>query len=176
MYARASKMENLPVVSLQTGEAVAWVRQPVIDITNLAILAFQCDLAAHKLSAILTTNDIRQLAPDCLIIDSEDELAEPDDIIRLKPLIKSGYSPIDKSVVSDMGRKLGHVEDYSINLDTSHIQKLYIRPSLFRAWLGGSLTVDRTQIIDVTPHRIVVSDATIKSSVLQPDPVPEINP
>jgi sporulation protein YlmC with PRC-barrel domain len=175
MYARASKLENLPVISLQSGEAVAWIKQPVINIDTFEILAFACDSVNHNRPVILLTSDIRQLAADCVIVDSDDELADPDDIIRLTAIIKADYTPLDKPVISDMGRKLGSVEDYTINLDTSRIQQLYVRQSLFRAWLGSSLTVDRNQIIDVTPQRIIIRDVTVKAPAIQPEPIPEIN-
>jgi sporulation protein YlmC with PRC-barrel domain len=175
MYVRSSKLINLPVISLQSGDAVAWIRRPVIEMTTFNILALECDSPNHPQAAILTTNDIRQLAPDCVIIDSEDELTEPDDIIRLQPFIKASYAPIDSSVVTDSGHKLGRVEDYSINLDTSQIQRLYVHPPLFHLWLGTNHTIDRSQIIDITPGRITVRDATIEQTSLRPDPIPEIN-
>jgi sporulation protein YlmC with PRC-barrel domain len=175
MYARASKLENLPVISLQSGEAVAWIKQPVINISTFEILAFECDSTNHNRPVILLTNDIRQLAADCVIVDSDDELAEPDDIIRLTAIIKADYTPLDKPVISDLGRKLGSVEDYTINLDTSRIQKLYVRQSLFRAWLGSSLTIDHSQIVEVTPQRIIVRDVTIRAPAIHPEPMPEIN-
>ncbi len=176
MYARASKMESLPVVSLQTGEAVAWIRRPVVDIATLQIVAFQCDAGNHKQPLILVAGDIRQLAGDCVIVDSEEELAEPDDIVRLRALIKTSYDPLNKAVVSDIGRKLGTVEDYNINLASSRIEKLYLKQPLLRAWFGPNLIIDRTQIIDVTPQHIIIRDTTVENPVVQPDAMPEVHP
>jgi uncharacterized protein YrrD len=176
MYVRASKLENLPVISLQSGDAVAWVRRPILEMASLSVLALECDGGSHSRTVILTATDVRQLAPDCIIIDSEEELAEPEDIIRLQPLIKANYTPIRSVVVTESGQRLGRVDDYSINLDTSQVQKLYVQPPLFRFWIATSHTIDRSQIIDITPRRITVRDATIQQAALQPDPIPEINP
>jgi sporulation protein YlmC with PRC-barrel domain len=173
MYALASQMQSLPIISLQTGEAVAWSRQPLIDIGNLEILAFRCESSRKKHHQILMTRDIRQLAGDCIIIDNEDELADPEDIVRMQAMVSSSYNPIDKLVVSDTGRKLGTVEDFTVNLDTNRIQKLHIRQSLLRSWIGNSLVVDRTQIIDIAPQRITVRDSTVKSPIIQNEAVPE---
>jgi len=173
MYALASKLASLPIISLQTGEAVAWTKQPLIDITKLEIIAFECNAPQHRRPLVLMAQDIRQVAADCLIVDSEDELSEPGDIVRLKSLLETKFSPLGKPVVAESGRKLGTVDDYSINLQTSLVQKLHVRQSLLRAWLGTSLAIDRTQIIDVTPHRIVVRDATIETPVMQPGTMPE---
>jgi uncharacterized protein YrrD len=84
MYTLASKLEHLPVISLQTGEAVAWVRNPVIDMATFEVTALMCEAAGHKHHLVLLPADIRQLAADCIIIDNEDELTEPEEIIRLK--------------------------------------------------------------------------------------------
>lgn len=173
MYCLASQMDGLPIISLQTSEAVALARTPIIDISTLEILAFHCHGAHNKRPLLLMTGDIRQMATDCIIIDSEDELASPDDIVRLQQLIHDNFSPLGKPVVSDIGRRLGNVDDYSINLDTNRIQKLYVRGGLLRSWLGTNLIIDRTQIIDITPQKITVREATIKSPIMQTDPVPE---
>jgi sporulation protein YlmC with PRC-barrel domain len=166
-------MQSLPVISLQTGEAVALTESPIIDIDGLEIMAYRCESTRSRGHVLLLARDIRQLAADCVIIDSDDELVEPEDIVRLQDIIHTSYNPIDKTVVSDTGRKLGHVEDYTINLDTNQVQKLHIRPSLFRAWLGSLLIIDRSQIIDITPKVITVRDSTIKAPVLAPETLPE---
>lgn len=76
-------------------------------------------------------------------------------------------------MVSDAGRKLGTVDDYSINLESNRVQKLYVRGGMLSSWLGTNLTIDRTQIIDVTPQKITVREATIKSPIMPAEPVPE---
>jgi sporulation protein YlmC with PRC-barrel domain len=167
-------MQSLPVISLQTGEVVAITRTPVIDIGTLEIQAYRCESIRTKQPLILMSRDIRQLAADCLIVDNEEELMEPTDIVRLQEMLAAGFSPLDKPVVSDTGRKLGHVEDYSINLETNRIQKLNVRQSILRSWLGtSSLVIDRSQIIEVTPRFITVRDSTIKVPIMQTEPVPE---
>lgn len=176
MYAQASKLEGLPIISLQTGEAVSWVKRPIIAITSLEAVAFQCVSPRHKQPLILTARDIRQLAPDCLIINDEADLSEPEDLIRLKDILETNFNPLEKPVITESERKLGSVEDYSLNLGTALIQKLQVRQSLLRSWLGASLVIDRSQIVDVTREHLVVRDATIKSTLMHAKAVPEIHP
>jgi uncharacterized protein YrrD len=173
MYAMASQMEALPVISLQTGEAVAEACQPIIDIASLEILAFQCESSQRRRPVVLMARDVRQLASDCIIIDNEDELANPEDIVRLQSMIALSYNPLEKPVVSDTGRKLGNVDDYTINLETNRIQKLHVRQSMFRSWLGATLIIDRTQIIEITAKKITVRDSTVKANLMQSEPIPE---
>ena len=166
-------MDGLPIISLQTSEAVALARLPVIDIATLEIQAFRAQSTHSKQQLVLMTRDIRQMATDCIIVDSEDELADPADIVRLQKLLHDGYSPLGKTVVSDAGRKLGTVEDYSINLENHHVQKLHVRGGVLRSWLGHSHIIDRNQIIDITPQKITVREATVKAPIMQAEPIPE---
>jgi uncharacterized protein YrrD len=172
MYALASKLESLPIISLQTGETIGTIDRPVISPDALSVAAYRCDTPSHG-SLLLLVRDIRQTAPDCIIIDSEDELTAAQDVVRLQTTLEQNYTPLDKPVVTDMGRKLGVVEDFTISLEDSRVQKLYIRQPLFRAWLGSSLIIDRAQIIDVTPHKFMVRDSTTPIVALGAEPSPE---
>jgi sporulation protein YlmC with PRC-barrel domain len=173
MYARVSKLLNLPIVSLQTGEAVAWTRAPILETTSLEIIAFRCELGGRSgHSLVLLAADIRRLTSESIVIDSEEELADPADVVRLRPLIQAAYTPIGKGVFTDAGHKLGTVEDYTVNLQTNRVQKLYVRQSVLQAWIGSSLLIDRTQIVEISARRIIVRDTTIKTPILPTDPVP----
>ena len=176
MYSLASKLSSMPIVSLQTGETVASVTRPVIDNANLEVIAYLCQMPKRRELLTLITSDIRQITADCFIIDSEDELAETEDIVRIRHLLIQNYTPLGKHVVTDLNRQLGRIDDYTINLESHRIQKLYIRPSLLRFWLGSSVIIDRTQIIDVTPRQIVVRDTAVTAPLLPTEPAPETNP
>jgi sporulation protein YlmC with PRC-barrel domain len=175
MYALASKLNALPIISLQSGETVAFMGQPIIDRDNLEIMAYRCQVPGQRQDLILMSQDIRQMALDCAIVDAEDELAELNDVVRIKPFLEDDFSPRGTTVVTDLGRHLGRVEDYTINLDTSRVQKLYVRRLAPLWWFSSSLTIDRAQILDVTTKQIVVRDATVKAASLMPEPTPESN-
>jgi sporulation protein YlmC with PRC-barrel domain len=113
------------------------------------------------------------MATDCAIVDSDDELTPPEDLVRLTQVLDAKYDPIHKVVVSDLGRKLGIVEDFNVNLETFQVDKLFVRQSVFRAWLGTNLIVDRSQILDITPKQIVVRDATVTVKSLGAKPATE---
>jgi sporulation protein YlmC with PRC-barrel domain len=177
MYALASKLIPLPVLSLQTGATVATVKGLILDSASLEVVAFTCDVPGRVGPEItLMLRDVRELALDCVIVDSEDELTELNDIVRLKALRAENFTLTRKLVVSDMGRRLGNIEDYTINIQTNKIQKLYVKQSVVRSFFGSSLIIDRTQIVDVTPKQIVVREATLKAGMLSREVVPDINP
>jgi uncharacterized protein YrrD len=167
MYILASEIASLPVISLQTGDTIARLHRPIIDMSKLEVAAFRCeDIASHQ-TYILLPRDIRQFASDGLLIDNEEELSEPGDVVRLAPLMNQDFNPKGKTVVSDLGRRLGSVDNYSINLDTRRIQKLFLKQPLLRSWMGTNLTIDRHQILDVSPRKIVVRDSVVTDMVVR---------
>jgi uncharacterized protein YrrD len=173
MYIAASHLSRLPVMSLQTGEAVAVLDSAVVTTSQLQTVAFLChavDNPRHQ--HILLTNDIRQITDDCFIVDSLEDLAEPGDIVRLQELLAEEYSPLGAGVVTDTGRRLGSVKDFSINSDTMYVQKLYVRPSLLFPLHHETAIIDRTQIVDITPKRIVVRDTTEPAPVISIEGLP----
>ena len=177
MYALASKLIPLPVLSLQTGANVATIKGLILDPATLETVAFTCIIPGQVGPEIaLMLRDIRELALDCVIIDSEDDLTELEDIVRIKALSKNKFTLNGKVVVSDMGRRLGKVEDFTINIETNKVQKLYVQQSIIHSFFGASLIVDRTQILDVSPKQIIVREATLKGGVLTRDSVPGIYP
>ncbi len=173
MQVLVSHLMNLPIVSLQTGETVAFANEPIIDMAKLEVVALHCSIPHQRPTLALLARDIRQLTAEYLLIDSEDELIDPDEVVRLTTLVKAGFSPLEKPVVSDLGRRLGRTDDYAINLETNRIQKLYIRSHGMRAWIKAELTIDRAQIVDVTPHHIVVRDSALAASILPPEAIPD---
>ena len=168
----ATQIRTLPVMSLQTGETVAQVRGPLLDSKNLELVALLCEV--ERAQRVLMVRDIRELAMDCVIVDNEEELAEPEDVIRVQTLLAEKFMLIGLPVVTEMNRRLGTVEDYTINLQTFRLQKLYVRQSLLRSFLGSSLIIDRQQIIDVTTRHVVVHEPAVTESVLSPKPAPNI--
>lgn len=175
MYVLASQFKNLPIISLQTGETVATLRQLVIEMSSLEIVAIACIPTKTYDEPLLMVRDIRQIATDCIIIDSEDDIGAAEDVVRLKETLSLNYSPIGANVISHMQRPIGKVEDFTTNSESLRIHKLYIRQPIWRSMLGSSLIIGRDQIIDVTPHKIVVREATVDSDIRIPKPARETN-
>lgn len=176
MYVLASQLKNLPIISLQTGETITQIHSLIIEMERLEIVALKCVNMKEFKDPILMVRDIRQIASDCIIIDSEEDIGSAEDVVRLKEPIFANYSPIGSNVVSHMQRPIGKVEDFTINSESLKLQKLYIRQPIWRSWLGSSLIVAREQILDVKPKVIIVREATIENKLTLHKQVPEPRP
>jgi len=156
MLQLSSTLLNKPVLSLRTGNAVATTIAPVINPNNLKIEGFYCQDAAKR-RLILVYQDIRDILPQGFVVDDQEVLVEPGELVRLKDVIALNFDIMNKNVVTAT-KKIGKVTDYATEIETLYIQKIYVAQSIFKSFSGGNLGVDRSQIIEITPSRIVIND------------------
>jgi sporulation protein YlmC with PRC-barrel domain len=64
-----------------------------------------------------------------------------------------------KQVESLSGEKIGKVHDYAGEIETMYIQKIYVAQPIYKNFSGGSLIIDRSQINEITPKRIIINDS-----------------
>lgn len=147
-----------PVLSLRTGAPVAQITSPIINPDNLKIEGFYCQDNAENKRLVLLYQDIRDILPQGLVINDYDVLTEPDDLVRLKKVLEIEFDLIGKPVETLSREKVGKVTDYAFDSATMYIQKLYVSQSLLKSLTTGNLSIDRTQIQEITPKRIIIND------------------
>jgi sporulation protein YlmC with PRC-barrel domain len=150
---------NRPILSLRTGTPVAFISRALINPNNLKVEGFYCQPNDdRRKTLILLCQDIRDTIPQGFVINDLDVLAEPAELVRLQEVIKIDFELIGKQVVTDSKEKIGKVSDYAVETSSMFVQKLYVSRSVFKSFASGNLGIDRTQIIEVTDRRVVVSD------------------
>jgi len=150
---------NKPIMSLRTGQPVATTIGAIINPNNLKLEGFYCqDSMDKKKRLVLLYQDIRDIITKGLVIDDHEVLAEPHELVRLKELMSIDFDLIGKQVVTADKEKIGKVSDYAIETTTMYVQKIYATQSLIKSFTGGSLSIDRNQIIEITNRKIVIQD------------------
>jgi hypothetical protein len=83
-------------------------------------------------------------------------------LVRHSDILNTQFQLIEKPVKTKR-HKLGKVDDYSYN-EGLFIQKLYVSKPLHKVFTAeDTLIIDRTQIIEVTDHYILVRDTEVKA-------------
>ena len=160
---------NQKVMSLRNGRPVAVTLQPIINPNNLKIEGFYCQDSVDKnLTLVLVSQDIRDILPAGLVVDDHEVLAEPHDLIRLKPIMDINFSLTGKSVVTEEKKRIGKVNDYACDSETLYVQKLYVSQPLIKSFSGGNLSIDRNQIVEITNRQIVIKDPLQAQPVAAP--------
>ncbi len=158
MLQLSGTLPNRAILSLRTGGPVALVTAPIINPNNLKIEGFFCDDQFSKKHLVLLPQDIRDVVPKGFIVNDHDVLAEPEDLVRLKDILKLHFELLNKPVSTTSKKRLGKVNDYAFETSSMYIQKLYVGQSLIKSFSGGQLGVDRTQIVEITNRQIVIHD------------------
>lgn len=149
---------NRPVMSLRTGGQVATATAPIINPNNLKIEGWYCLDRFSKDPLILLSQDVRDVIKQGIVVNDHEVLVDPEDLIRLRPILELQFELLGKPVFSNNKKRLGKVSDYAVEMPTLYIQKLYTAQSLVKSFTGGSLSIDRNQIIEITRAKVVVAD------------------
>lgn len=168
MLQLSADLLNKSVMSLRTGTPVATVTKPIFNPNNLKIEGFYCEDIFDKKQLILLYQDIREVMPQGYVINDHDVLAEEDELVRLKDILKLHFELVGKQVETIAKEKIGKVTDYAVETETMFVQKLYVSQSILKSLTGGSLSIDRTQINEITPRRIIINDLVDKATVPAP--------
>lgn len=151
-------------MSLQTGGRLGQTHKPIIDPGNLKIVAFEIEgalLSEHP--ALLRTADIREMGRIGMIINSNDEIIGLHDVIKIEKLYELGFPLINMPVIDEHRRKLGKVEDYTVETNSFVIQQLTVKRGFFKAFTDTGLLINRSQIIEINDFGIIVKSPTKKS-------------
>jgi hypothetical protein len=161
MLMLSKSLVNQPVISLRSGGQIAVATGPVINPHNLKIMGWWCKASAGR-QLVLLAEDVRDIMPSGLAVNDEDDLSAPEDLVRHSDILNARFELIEKTVKTKR-HKLGKVSDYSYN-DGMFVQKLYVARPLHKVFTAeDTLIIDRTQILEVTDHYILVRDTEVKA-------------
>lgn len=165
MLLLGSRLIGAPIMSLQTGAKLAQTTKPLVDPATLRIAAYEVDgpLLTEK-PAFIRTEDIREYGRLGMIIDSSDELLGLDDVIKIKQIYDLEFSLVGIRVIDENKRKLGKVEDYTLETDNFAIQQINVRRGFLQGITDTGFLVNRSQIIEISDDYIVVKSPSVKSA------------
>jgi uncharacterized protein YrrD len=161
MLQLSASFTNKPILSLRTGGNIGDVNGLIINPNNLKVEGFYCFDKFSKKKLILPSIEIRDIIDDGLIVNDHDAMTPEEDLVRLKKIINIGFEIMGKKVVTKSKNSLGKINDFAINTDNMYIQKLYVSQPIIKSLKGGQLSIDRSQIIEITDKKIIVKDPTV---------------
>ena len=165
----SANLLNKAVLSLRTGSPIAAVTGPIINPDNLKIEGFYCqDSVDKKRQLVLLGQDIRDVLPQGYVVNDHDVLVDPGELVRLKEVIDLEFELIGKQVVTTSKQKIGKVSDYATEVGAMYVQKIYVAQSVLKSFTGGSLSIDRNQIQEITPRRIIINELLKRTPIAAP--------
>ena len=162
MLILGSSFAKMPLLSLRIGTPIGMVVGHLVNPHSLKIDALWCRIGGFKELRLVLICDIREASTNGIIVDDMDSAILPEDVVRLKSIIEIDYNIMNKKVIS--GRmSIGKVADYAVENGSFYVQKLYVEPNIWGKLTTNRITIDRKQIIEVSPSHVRVSDTEVKS-------------
>lgn len=164
MLLHDGSLQKLRLLSLRTGTIIGVCETPIINPRNLKIEGFFVRSRNKHDSSILISQDIRELTPQGIVVNDEEVLCSPDELIRMQETLKLDFKLTGLPVY--MGKKsLGKVTGYATEIESMFIIKIYVSPHIWRSLGNSQLTIDRGDIIEITPKRIIINDDSTKVKI-----------
>ncbi len=159
MIALATDLHKAKVLSLRQGSSIGIVGKILLEKTNLRVRLLVVDVFGQKESGYLLPDDIRLSEDKKIIIDSEEKLSNKEDLIRDQATIEQELTLFDLPVITLSGKKLGRVENYAFDSTNYLATKIYVQTSILKNLIHDNLIIDRSDIVDVKPDKLIVRDA-----------------
>lgn len=165
--------ETLPgtdIMSLRIGGPIAKLLSPIINPNNLYIEGWYVQDSRNNEQLVLLSQDIRDVLPQGFVVDDYEVLTSVEELVRLKEVLDLKFELLKLRVSSQGGKNYGKVADYAIETQSFYIQKLYAAQSIIKSFNGGTLSIDRSQIIEITNNRVIIEDPTetLKAHAIAP--------
>ena len=156
MLIEGSKLLKYPILSLHTASRIAEVKGLIIDPNFLKVVAFEINTISSKQRLFLEASSVREFSKMGMIVDSDEEFVEKDDVIKLKETIDLGFSLDNMKVVSKKKAMLGRIEDFIINTEDFQIMQLIVKRPIYKALIDPELVIGRSDIHEINDREIVV--------------------
>jgi len=163
----ASELVKKPVLvksAIQNGEGalVGFVEDLIInpDSGELAGLLVREGFGKKQLKT-LGAKDVLGISTDFYLISNYTDLGEIDEIVRLKQIMDKETKIVGNKVYTFSGTYLGRVFDYTVDLHSFVISRIYVGGKTLGAF-GKQYIIGYAQIISIEKDRITVDDAFAK--------------
>lgn len=156
MLIEGSKLLKYPILSLHTASRIAEVKSLVIDPNFLKVVAFEISAASSRQSLFLEASSIREFSKMGMIVDSDEEFVEKDDVIKLQETIDLGFSLDNMKVISKKKAMLGRIEDFIVNTEDFQIMQLIVKRPIYKALIDPELVIGRSDIHEINDSEIIV--------------------
>lgn len=163
MFVEAIKLINLPLAAEDTLSKIGTIRQIFVDHENGHILGFLLAKGFFSPAKVITIKDIKYWDLNGLVTETEENIVNIDDIVRIKKIFENEINLFDIPAETESGKKLGTVNNFLIDTDAEMIVKYYLE-DLF----GDMRVMPADKVIKIDKKIIFADDeAEIESGIAE---------
>ncbi len=164
MILEASKLIGFRILSLRSGGVISTIESIIVDPNDLKILGFflNKNTVSFDSGAILDVRSIREFSHLGMIIDSDEELLNVGDVVKIDEMVKLNFQPINFKVKTQNKTNVGTVIDYTVDVNDFYIQQLTVKRPILKSFIDPELIINRSEILEINDEAIIVKDELAK--------------
>lgn len=159
------------IMSVHAGKAIARIAEPIIEPSNLKIVAFSVSAPGLKFLSVLHSGDIREWSRLGVIVNSEDDIMEVDENMpKIRKLAEDNFQLGGVGVRTESGKRLGRVRNFVFETEGFFVVKFYVERFGLLGFTKPTLIFDRDSVVNITQKYIVIADDASRSVVGKKSP------
>lgn len=149
---------------------VGEVSRVLIDPKDGALVGIEIKGENEEEVRYIPPTEIKGFGNGLVLIKDLNSLSTADEVIKIKEVLDQKIEIIKSKVYFEDGRYLGRVDDATINLKISTLEKIYVNPRLSTKFFSECLIISAKSIVKIEPKKITIKDDRVKSkkSILSP--------
>lgn len=143
-----------PVVSLSLGETIGKIRYPILDPLKQQVIGFVVDTEKWFLEPrILLFSLVRGMGNEIVTVENESSLTLISDLLIIQKQLNENVQIIGHKVISESGKVVGYIEEFSFNHLTGSIETYKIKDKDY--------SVNSQEIICIGKEFVVVKEIVV---------------
>jgi len=160
----AVRVVGMPILNIETGRICGHINALFIDVRNNKVALFRINPRFKSKFTYLIARDAREINDHYVVVNSENDLSEPDELIKYKPVIEIPIQLIKAKVKTQSGRYLGRCRDFCFDGVSFDVVQIYITGPFWQKIITSNHIIDGRDIISINQKQIIVKDSLVKSA------------
>lgn len=163
------KYLSLPIISLQEGQQIGYVKSLILNAGTKALAAIVVDTKGFfKDQRIIPYSKVVSVGEDAITIDTESHVEKTSSLPELLDLVKEKLTIIGTKMVTETGKTLGIAEEYYVDPETGKIAQIEISGGKIEGFLSGKAWIS-AEYITTIGHDVIITQKDSENSLTVAD-------
>lgn len=165
----SKKYLSLPIISLQEGQQIGYVKSLILDAGTKALAAIVVDTKGFfKDQRIIPYSKVVSVGEDAITIDKESHVEKTTNLPELVDLVKEKLTIIGTKMVTETGKTLGIADEYYVDQATGKIAQIEISGGKIEGFLSGKAFIS-AEYITTIGHDVIITQKGSENSLTVAD-------
>ena len=165
----SKKYLSLPIISLQEGQQIGYVKSLILDAGTKALAAIVVDTKGFfKDQRIIPYSKVVSVGEDAITIDKQSHVEKTTNLPELVDLVKEKLTIIGTKMVTETGKTLGIADEYYVDQETGKIAQIEISGGKIEGFLSGKAFIS-AEYITTIGHDVIITQKGSENSLTVAD-------